>query len=69
MAIRKLTNDQARRATLGAQGFGRAHPAKADKRHFRRLFADIGLLQLDSVNVLERSHYLPVLARLGSYDK
>lgn len=54
---------------LGAQGFGRAQPARPDKRHFRRLFADIGLLQLDSVNVLERSHYLPVFARLGTYEK
>lgn len=69
MKKRKLTNDQVRRATLGAQGFGRRHPATVDKRHFRRLFDDVGLLQLDSVNVLERSHYLPVFARLGQYDK
>lgn len=66
---RKLTKDQVRRATLGAQGFGQRHPGRVDKRHFRRLFGDIGLLQLDSVNVLERSHYLPVFARLGKYSK
>lgn len=70
MAVRKLTIDQARRATLGAQGFGRPQPkGRVDRRHFRRLFRDIGLLQLDSVNVLERSHYLPVFARLGGYSK
>ncbi len=69
MKRRKLTIDQVRRATLAAQGFGRRQPATVDKRHFRRLFAEIGLLQLDSVNVLERSHYLPVFARLGRYDK
>jgi len=70
LALRKLTRDQARRAVLGAQGFSRSRPGgRVDARHFRRLFSEIGLLQLDSVNVLERSHYLPVFSRLGSYDK
>jgi uncharacterized protein YcaQ len=68
--MRKLTQEQARRAALGAQGLYRPVPAgRVDRRHFRRLFGDIGLLQLDSVNVLERSHYLPVFARLGEYGK
>jgi len=68
--VRKLSLDQVRRAALGAQGFSREPPSgRIDRRHFRRLFGDIGLLQLDSVNVLERSHYLPVFARLGGYAK
>ncbi|MCP3975524.1 MAG: winged helix-turn-helix domain-containing protein [bacterium] len=68
--MRRLKPDQARRAALGAQGFNRQAPAgRVDRRHFRRVFDDIGLLQLDSVNVLERSHYLPVFARLGDYSK
>jgi uncharacterized protein YcaQ len=59
----------ARRIALAAQGFGRAHPDAVGTRQLNLAIQRIGLLQLDSVNVLERSHYLPVFARLGAYDK
>ncbi|MDJ0959189.1 MAG: crosslink repair DNA glycosylase YcaQ family protein [Acidimicrobiia bacterium] len=60
----------ARRIALGAQGLARLpESGRRDRRHFRKLFREIGLLQLDSVNVLTRSHYLPGFARLGSYDR
>jgi uncharacterized protein YcaQ len=29
----------------------------------------LGLLQIDSVNVFERAHYMPLFSRLGAYDK
>ena len=59
----------ARRIALAAQGFGTQHPAAVGTRQLNLLIQRLGLLQIDSVNVFERSHYLPVFARLGSYDK
>ena len=60
----------ARRIALAAQGFGRARPAgTVDRRHVRRLFGDVGLVQIDSVNVVVRSQELPLWARLGAHSR
>ena len=59
----------ARRISLAAQGFGIRRPAAVGTRQLNGLMQRLGTLQIDSVNVFERSHYLPVVARLGPYDK
>src|SRR5690625_1000185 len=72
-ATRRLSLARARRVAISAQGLAGA-PAQArpsgaaTMRHVQGVIDRIGLLQIDSVNVLARAHLLPLQARLGSYD-
>lgn len=66
----ELSAARARRIALGAQGFDVPRPTgKVDRRHVRRVFARVGLIQIDSVNVVVRSQELPLFARLGPHRR
>ena len=64
----QLSRAEARRLALAAQGFDRAQSSAVSARTLSSAVDRLQVLQLDSVNVFARSHYLPLFARLGAYD-
>ena len=63
-----LTLTQARRLALAAQGFGGSRDATVTRARVNRAIDQVGLIQIDTVNVLVRAHLMPLFARLGPYD-
>jgi uncharacterized protein YcaQ len=63
-----LSAGQARRVALAAQGFRDPLHRVPTMRTFARTLRRTAVLQIDSVNVLQRAHYMPLFSRMGPYD-
>ncbi|MFK4835965.1 winged helix-turn-helix domain-containing protein [Microbacterium sp. ZW T2_14] len=63
-----LSAAEARRIALAAQGFARPRPENAGTRQLNSALGRMATLQIDSVNVFARSHYMPLFSRVGAYD-
>jgi uncharacterized protein len=68
--IESVSIGSARRIALAAQGFSTSRPiGRVDRRHLAKSLGAMGVIQIDSVNVLVRSQELPLFARLGSHPR
>jgi uncharacterized protein len=69
--VESLSLSQARRIALRAQGLDRPRRPRTGPvtmRQFQQVIDRLGLLQIDSVNVLARAHLMPTFSRVGPYD-
>jgi hypothetical protein len=64
-----LPADAARRIALAAQGFVPRPARSPGPARLLKAVRALGPLQIDSVNVLIRAHYMPLFSRLGAYDR
>jgi uncharacterized protein YcaQ len=67
LAVTELSSAEARRLALASLGFAVKKPSRAGLAHVRATAARLSAIQIDSVNVLARAHYLPTFSRYGPY--
>lgn len=68
----QLSVREARRLAVGAQQFGEVRPsgkAPVGRSEVEGVVAALGAVQLDAINVVERSQFLVLFSRLGPYDR
>ncbi len=63
----RVNNDTVRKLAVFKQGLDK-HPTEKNKKKMLEIINKIGLLQIDTINVVERSHYLVMFSRLGNYN-
>ena len=66
-SVPSMSNGQARALHLAAQGLLQPAPRRARRSDLLAAIGRMRLLQIDSINVVARSAYLVLHARLGSY--
>ena len=65
-----LSKQEAKRIAIRAQGLAGKRPDKViGSDDVKRSIRAMNLLQIDSVNVCVRSHYMPLFSRLGVYNQ
>jgi uncharacterized protein YcaQ len=65
----ELSGREARAMAIAAQGLARDRPAgPIGRRHLRALMGTVGTIQLDAINVLQRTQFLVPFSRLGPYE-
>ena len=65
--MQTMTVDTARRLLLGAQGLLDDPARRTTKTTLTRLIRQMGFVQVDTINVVERAHHLTLFTRLEGY--
>ena len=63
-----ISNETVRKLMIEKQGIG-DKPGTPAKKHVYSIIENLGCLQIDTISVVERAHYLTLWSRLGKYDK
>ena len=63
----EISRNQARRLLMGAQGLLENPDRRGGQAALSKLIQQLGFVQMDSINVVERAHHLTLHSRLDAY--